>query len=105
MREFEVASYPGKTPGISVKAETNIIPKIKEQLLLDGVSQSRINNLRIIAGTILTTEQCAVKINNGGWIPLIKINEYYTVNINNNNITSLQFSSSVNLYTFSFYYL
>lgn len=105
MREFEVASYPGKTPGISVEAETNIIPKIKEQLLLDGVSQSRISNLRIIAGTILTTEQCAVKINNGGWIPLIKIGEYYTVNIKNNNITSLQFSSSVNLYTFSFYYL
>ena len=105
MREFEVASYPGKTPGISVEAETNIVPKVKEQLLLDEVSQSRINNLRIIAGTILTTEQCAVKINNGGWIPLIKIGEYYTVNIKNNNITSLQFSSSVNLYTFSFYYL
>lgn len=105
MKEFEVASYPGKTPGVSVEAETNIIPKVKEQLQSEGVSPTRINNLHIIAGQVLTTEQVSVKVNDGGWVPLVKIGEYYTINIKNNNITSLQFSSSVNLYTFSYYYL
>lgn len=106
MKIYEVGSYPGKTSEISVTKNQDLMPKIKEKLKEESsLSEERINGLQIVAGIIVTKEQCCIKINNSGWIPLLKENEYFTISFDDVLIKKIEFSENVTLKTFAYYFL
>lgn len=106
MKIYDIGSYPGKQDEIAVQKDTNLLPKIKEQLQSESeLSDIRINNLQIVAGTIVTKEKCFVKINDGGWLPLLEAGDYYTISFEDVSINKIQLSENVTLVTFAYYFI
>lgn len=106
MKIYEIGSYPGKQEEILVQKDTDLLPKIKEQLREESeLSETRINGLQIIAGTIVTKEKCFVKINDSGWLPLLKAGDYFTISFEDVSINKIQLSENVTLVTFAYYFI
>lgn len=106
MKIYDIGSYPGKQDQISIQKETDLLPKIKEQLKAESeLSDTRIDNLQIIAGTIVTKEKCFVKINDSGWLPLLEVGDYYTISFEDVSINKIQLSENVTLVTFAYYFI
>lgn len=106
MKIYDIGSYPGVDEEISVNKNTDILPNIKEKIKENSnLSEVRISNLQIVAGTIVSKNPCCIRINNGGWIPLLEDGEYYTLSFQDVSIKKIEFSENVTLKTFAFYFI
>ena len=106
MKIYEIGSYPGKEEEISVNKDTNILPDIKDKLKENSdLSQTRIDNLQIVAGTIVAKNSCCVKINDSGWLPLLPTGDLFMISFEDVSIKKIQFSENVTLRTFAYYFI
>lgn len=106
MKIYEVSSYPGKANEILVQKEQDLMPQIKEKLHEESqLPDTQIENLTIIAGTVIAKQPCFIKINDSGWLPLLEAGDYYSISFEDVSIKKIQFSDNVTLKTFAYYFL
>ena len=106
MKIYDIGSYPGVDEEISVNKNTDILPDIKLKLQENSdLSQTRLNNIQILAGTVISKNPCCLKITDGGWIPLLEAGEYYMISFEDVSIKKIQFNENVTLKTFAFYFI
>ena len=106
MKIYEIGTYPGKEEEISVNKDTDILPDIKDKLKENSnLSETRIDNLQIIAGTIVSKNACCVKINDSGWLPLLPAGDLFMISFEDVSIKKIQFSENVTLRTFAYYFI
>lgn len=106
MKIYEIGSYPGKEEEIAVSKDTDILPDIKDKLKENSnLSQTRIDNLQIVAGTIVAKNSCCVKINDSGWLPLLPAGDLFMISFEDVSIKKIQFSENVTLRTFAYYFI